>query len=253
MAPFGPSRAGFPARKPDWVRHAVLALHERHPGLSHRKLKDAFNQRYFAATGMSVGRTWVRDLLARQAHEALHARQECKHRMPDPEPCHRTWGLDTTIVTDSAGMRHVVFGIVDHGSRLSIALRRLRRFNTWTLLGALFLAFGEHGVPCLLRLDNHPVHRARRINTILRRLKVRLRFTALASPWQNGRVERFFGTFKVHLRGVAIRDLTHLAQALGQFRFWYNEVRPHQHLDGRTPAQVRRRINPYRTPPTRVL
>jgi transposase InsO family protein len=174
-------------------------------------------------------------------------------RVPDPEPCNRTWGLDTTIVADSAGMRHIVLGIVDHGSRLNIALRRLRRFNTWSLLGALFLAFGEFGVPCMLLLDNHPVHRAKRLKTILQRLGVRLRFTALASPWQNGRVERFFGTLKAHLRDFAIRDLPHLAQSLGQFRFWYNAVRPHQHLGGRTPVQVRRGIDPYRTPPRRVL
>jgi hypothetical protein len=38
---------------------------------------------------------------------------------------------------------HTVLGIIDHGSRLNIALRRLPRLNAWTLLGALFLAFGE--------------------------------------------------------------------------------------------------------------
>ncbi len=29
-----------------------------------------------------------------------------------------------------------------------------------------------------------------------------------------------------------------LDKSLVQFRFWYNHVRPHQHLDGRTPAEV---------------
>ncbi|MBI4691027.1 MAG: transposase [Nitrospirae bacterium] len=29
-----------------------------------------------------------------------------------------------------------------------------------------------------------------------------------------------------------------LNDALAQFRFWYNHVRPHQHLNGRTPAEV---------------
>jgi transposase InsO family protein len=29
-----------------------------------------------------------------------------------------------------------------------------------------------------------------------------------------------------------------LGNALVPFRFWYNLVRPHQHLDGRTPAEA---------------
>lgn len=34
-----------------------------------------------------------------------------------------------------------------------------------------------------------------------------------------------------------------LRGALVQFRFWYNHVRPHQNLDGRTPAEVWRGID----------
>lgn len=244
---------GFPARKPEWVRRVVLKLHERLPHLSHRKLADTFNLYYFASTGMSVGRTWVRDLIKQHAYEALHRQRELKHRVPAPEPCNRMWGIDTTCVTDARGVQHVVLGIVDHGSRLNIALRYMKRFNTWTLLGALFLAFGEYGVPRMLRLDNHPVHHAKRFKTILRRAGVRLRFTAPASPWQNGRIERLFGTLKAHLREFAIRDLPPLCRSLDQFRCWYNAVRPHQHLGGRTPAQVWHGVDPYRQAPTPVL
>lgn len=64
--------------------------------------------------------------------------------------------------------------------------------------------------------------------------------TAPCAPWQNGRIERFFGTFK-----TAVRFLESLGgdarsvgqQGLDEFRVWYNHLRPHQHLEGRTPAQ----------------
>jgi transposase InsO family protein len=246
-----PATPGFPERKPDWVRRVMRQLHEQHPDWKHRKLADAFNLHYFAATGISVGHTWTYEFLKALAHEALHKQRELKHRVPDPEPRNRTWGVDTTCITDAAGRRHIVLGIVDHGSRLSITLRLLKRFNTWTLLGALFLAFGEYGVPCLLRLDNHPVHHAKRFKAMMRWTGVRLRFTALASPWQNGRIERLFGTVKACLRDLdfAVCGILHVAQSLGQFQYWYNTVRPHQHLGGRTPAQVWRGIDPYRRAP----
>jgi transposase InsO family protein len=150
------------------------------------------------------------------------------------------------------GIRRIVLGIVDHSLRLNIVLRRLRRVDTWTLLGALFLDFGEHGEPRVLCLDNHPAQRAKCLKSILRRLKIRLRFRPLASSLGKTTASNVFGTLKAHLRDFAIRGLSHLAQSLGQFRFWYNEVRPRQHLGGRTPAQVRHGIDPYRTPPRRV-
>ena len=146
-----------------------------------------------------------------------------------------------------------MLGVVDHGSRLDIALRRVPRFNVWTLLGTLFLAFGEHGVPLVLKLDNHPVHHAKWFKRVMRVAGVRLSFTELASPWQNGRIERLFGTLKAALRDHAIADSRHLDLSLAQFRFWYNAVRPHQHLGGRTPLQVWRCIDPYRRPPRRAL
>jgi len=55
-APSSPTTHGFPSRKPEWIRRAVLRFHECHPEWSHRKLADVFNQRHRAA-GFSVGRT----------------------------------------------------------------------------------------------------------------------------------------------------------------------------------------------------
>lgn len=57
-------------------------------------------------------------------------------------------------------------------------------------------------------------------------------------PWQNGRIERFFGTLKEKLDGWAVADAAQLDLALAHFRLWYNHVRPHQHLGGATPAEV---------------
>jgi hypothetical protein len=81
---------GIREKKPQRVRDAVLRLHEQPPDWSHRKLADAYNLRHFAATGISVGRTWVRELLKKHAYEALHRQRELKHRVPEPQPSNRT-------------------------------------------------------------------------------------------------------------------------------------------------------------------
>lgn len=59
----GSPQGGFPQAKPLWVKSAILEMHEN-LHLSHRKLADLFNNLYLAETGMSVGRTRVRQLRA---------------------------------------------------------------------------------------------------------------------------------------------------------------------------------------------
>jgi hypothetical protein len=54
----------------------------------------------------------------------------------------------------------------------------------------------------------------------------------------NGRIERFFGTLKSKLDCWEVDSHEQLEMALRLFRVWYNHIRPHQHLHGRTPAEV---------------
>jgi hypothetical protein len=65
----------------------------------------------------------------------------------------------------------------------------------------------------------------------------------------NGRIERLFGTLKGKLRLWEIDSLEQLNNALVPFRFWYNHVRPHQNLDGRTPAEIWSGVDIYTAKP----
>jgi transposase InsO family protein len=69
-------------------------------------------------------------------------------------------------------------------------------------------------------------------------LGIRHQRTELGCPWQNGRVERFIGTVKRALAAESIADERELTTTLQETRTWYNHERPHDHLQGRTPAEV---------------
>ena len=62
--------------------------------------------------------------------------------------------------------------------------------------------------------------------------------TDIGCPWMNGRIERFFGTLKEKLNQILVTDSGHLDHHLTEFRFWYNNVRTHMNLDGKTPIEV---------------
>lgn len=60
--------------------------------------------------------------------------------------------------------------------------------------------------------------------------------TRVRSPQTNGVVERFFGTLRYeHLYRATIGDGNALAVEVNLFRHTYDDLRPHQALDERTP------------------
>ena len=101
-----------------------------------------------------------------------------------------------------------------------------------------------------------PLHYAvRRTGTLFRLglwiLGIRHQRTQIHSPWQNGRIERFFGTFKNYSDKV-IFNTKKIQFALDEFQYWYNAIRPHRHLNGLTPDEQWEEINPYRKNPRQV-
>jgi len=50
--------------------------------------------------------------------------------------------------------------------------------------------------------------------------------------------ERFIGTVKRELRQELLTGDKDLDDTLTRIRAWYNQERPHDHLHGRTPAEV---------------
>ncbi|MEE9327441.1 MAG: integrase core domain-containing protein [Cocleimonas sp.] len=57
-------------------------------------------------------------------------------------------------------------------------------------------------------------------------------------PWQNGRIERFFGTLKSTLANQANINKSDFPYLMYSFEFWYNNIRPHQNLENKTPESV---------------
>lgn len=152
---------------------------------------------------------------------------------PRPAPINQVWGLDLTGKQDVPGTVHAILGLIDQGSR------RL-------------LAMGRHGIPQALRTDNDRVFTGRIFRWGLALAGVRHQRTTPGCPWQNGRIERLFLTLKSELNAVSVHSGHALASMLGSFAFWYNEVRPHQHLGGATPMEAWRGIDPFQSRPRQV-
>ena len=169
------------------------------------------------------------------------------------EPIQRVWGVDLTGLPLKSGETVDVWGIVDHGSRAVLQLEPLKKFNSLILLGKLLIAFGTYGIPKSIRSDNASVFRTAIFWVVLKLLNVQQQFTELHSPWQNGRIERFWRTCKETLGTNPVRmqeglriiqeqmrftSIEAMQSVLSEFRDFYNHSRPHLALKGQTPAMV---------------
>ena len=62
--------------------------------------------------------------------------------------------------------------------------------------------------------------------------------TEKGCPWQNGRIERFFGTFKSKLYILPVGKTFSIDKLLKEHHCRYNYLRPHDYLNGQTPIEV---------------
>ncbi len=233
--------------KPRWMREQVLALYAG-GGKSYRQVALEFNRRH-GGTAHSVSATTVHDWVQKYATEMRAVQRATRNRVPKHTPPNRRWGVDGTGKADATGHVHFILGIIDHGTRRNLALRRLATATAPLLLEQVLSAVRRHGSPASIRTDNAPVFRSAVFRQGLAAAGIRHEFSAPGKPWQNGRIERLFGTLKQKLNRVVPADGAALDGLLDEFADWYNRIRPHQHLHGHTPLEAWRGVNPWlRTP-----
>ncbi|MEK7394186.1 MAG: integrase core domain-containing protein [Fibrobacterota bacterium] len=197
---------------------------------------------------MFVGKTFVADLLRARKLEIASLRRQWKRRKPKALPRNVVWGMDLTGITDAEKETSTVLGIIDHGSRMAAALEVVKTKASTVLVRVMLDSIDRFGMPKAVRTDNEAVFCSWVFRFSLFLLGIRHQKTQVHSPWQNGRIERFFGTLKRMSERVKFENRASVGQAMETFRFWYNRARPHQNLGGRTPVEAWNKVDPFTLP-----
>jgi putative transposase len=233
--------------KPGWVKREILRLKALMPQAGCRTVADTFNRRFAAKRRMSVGKTFVSELLRKHRYDIELLRRRIKNARPKPVPKNLVWALDLTGKSTLDGTTRIVLGILDHATRAALCLEALDTKSSWMLILKLLDAIKRCGKPRIVRTDNEAVLTSCAFRLALFLLGIRHQRTDPGCPWQNGRIERFFGTLKSKLDRLAVDSSAALNRALCDFRFFYNHVRSHHNLAGRTPAEAWADVDPFGT------
>lgn len=221
-------------RKPEWVHREVLRLAVFLK--SCRAVAEAFNRIH--GHDMTVSRGFVNNVCRANRELLTYRRRAMRGRPPWPVPRNEIWAMDLTQLPAANDEKITALGLIDHGTRRELCLQVVMRKCTWTLLGHLCLAIAKHGKPRVIKTDNEAMFTGRLWKLALRWASIRHRRSRPWQPWENGRIERFFGTLKSAVHGRVFPSRVVAQQVLDEFSDFYNHARPHQNLGGLTPIEA---------------
>jgi transposase InsO family protein len=169
---------------------------------------------------------------------------------PNSEPLKEANGPNRIWCADFKGWFRCLDGsrcdpltISDAYSRFLLRCQGVKHPDSWYVTPLFEAAFREYGLPERIRIDNGAPFASVGIGGLSElsvwwiKLGIRPERIEPGKPAQNGRHERLHRTLKQETAQPPRANLREQQRAFDMFRHEYNYERPHQALQGRTPAE----------------
>lgn len=236
-----------PNQTPEAIERMVLELRQAHMHWGPRKLRRIL-QRDEPGRGWPTVST-IGALLKREG--LVVGRRKRLHTPPYSQPLAHAHKANLVWCADFKGWfrtgdheRIDPLTISDAHSRYLLRCQAVEKTDTARVRAIFEAAFREYGLPEAIRTDNGEPFASRAIAGLSRlavwwiKLGIVPERIASGHPEQNGRHERMHRTLKQEAAQPPAANRRKQQQALDRFREEYNQVRPHEALEMRTPAEV---------------
>lgn len=154
------------------------------------------------------------------------------------------WQADITHWQFADGEHVEILNMIDDHSRLFLASQAFPSTKAQDVVDVFHKTAELHGLPACLLCDNGAVFTATPrkgkvlLQTELERLGITNKNSRPYHPQTCGKIERLHQTLKRYLvRQKPARTLAELQSQLESFVHYYNHIRPHRALNGRTPCR----------------
>lgn len=256
------SRAALrhPNQTPLEIEKLVLGLRREHPLWGPRKLKVVLEQRHpelIIPAASTMGAMLDREGLT-------HRRRKRRHVEPYRQPFAAVRAPNDEWASDFKGWFRTGDGtridpltITDTSTRYLLRCQAVEKTDTVRVQAVFAAAFREYGLPQAMRSDNGPPFASCGVAGLSRlaiwwiKLGIRPQRIQAGHPEQNGRHERMHRTLEAHTATPPQAEPRAQQRVMDAFRAEYNQLRPHEALDMRTPASMYRpspRTFPERLP-----
>ena len=204
--------------------------------------------------GHEIGRRRARRLMAKMGLTPIYQQP----RTSDPHPQHRVypywlrklaierpnhvWCADVTYIPMRRGFLYLV-AIMDWATRKVLAWRLSNMMDAGFCVAALEEALARFGKPEIFNTDQGSQFTSQAFTSVLRQAEVRISMDGRGRWMDNVFIARLWRSLKyecVYLH--SFETGSELRAGLGRWIIYYNTLRPHSGLVGRTPVEAYRRI-----------
>lgn len=243
------------------VAEALVEARRLHPSWGAKKLLWLVGKRY--PTWPLPGRSTVCNILSRNGlvQRRTRARRPGHPGKPKTKIAapNDVWSADFKGHFRTRDGRYCYpLTVTDNFSRYVLCCQSLPSTSVEGAKPVFERVFREFGLPAVIRTDNgvpfatHAIARLSELSVWWIRLGIFPELIEPASPQQNGRHERMHRTLKAEATRPAAGNLRAQQRRFNDFVHQFNQERPHEALDQRTPASVYQpspREFPNRLPP----
>jgi len=219
----------------------IAALQElafKHPSYGFRKL--------FAYLRRS-GKTWNHKKVYRVYKLLkLNKRRKGKRRLParvkqpleQAATINQSWSMDFMSDSMVGNRKFRTFNVMDDGSREVLAIEVDTSLSSKRIIRVLDQLIVTRGLPGMIRVDNGPEFTSHEFEAWCKDNNIELRFIQPGKPMQNGYIERFNRLYReAVLDAYLFFDLDQVRQLTNEWMQEYNQRRPHESLNNRTPEE----------------
>lgn len=242
--------ARSPLATPDELVDLVVGTRKKHPCWGARKLKALLERQYPHVEIPAASTIGV--ILKRHGLVAPPKREKktppYPHSLADYERPNKIWCADFKgAVPLKGGKRCNPLTISDGFSRYLLCCEALIQTDVTVVKPIFEAVFWQFGLPEMIRTDNGPPFASRAPGGLSElaiwwmKLGIVHERIQPGKPTQNGRHERLHGTLALEACALPRRTRMDQQRAFDRFRHEYNDLRPHEALDNRTPSDMYQR------------
>ena len=171
----------------------------------------------------------------RKLQEAVHPYLLSGLEIKQP---HQVWQVDITYLRVQSGFMYLV-ALIDVYSRLVVGYRLSNSLNTESCLLALEDAMAKYGKPAIINSDQGSQFTSEDWINALSGYGISISMTGKGRCNDNAHIERLWRSFKYEgsylYRWNAVLELK---TNIPKWLYWYNNQRPHQALEYKTPFEI---------------
>jgi len=245
-----------PNKFPDFVRHVVQRIKVLCPAMGKKRIANLLARAGLHLATSTVGRI-LNTSSPNKPDTQQHTNGISSPQVVTAKHPNHVWHIDLTTVPSSSVFWTMLFPftlpqtwpfcwwvaiIEDHFSRKAIGFAVFKKQPT-SLDVRLFIGrvmYKAKAKPCHLISDHGSQFKCTAFERWTKRKKIKLRYGAIGKHSSIAVIERFILSMKSEFTNYLLVPLIieEFRYELGLYMTWYNQHRPHQGLDGKSPEEI---------------